>query len=444
MRTLVEGFDPDQVALAGLLAREGRRVTLVGAEGATPAAREVAALGVTVSERTTLGTLAAGFDEAFPDVWTPEVAPGVAALRAAGCRIRSLADLVLERAPAPTVGVTGTAGKTTTAAFAVGLLRRCGLDVRASTTARAGNLWPTTELLAPGGGTTVLELTSSHLCFTARSPSVAVVTSFWPDHLELHGSLGAYRAAKEAIVRHQAPADTVVANADDAEAVRIAEASPARQLRFSARAEVALGAHLRAGAVVLRDEDGDHAVALPGGLDLPRTQAVLAAAATAVALGVRPTRLDGLRPPHFRATVVGRAGRVELVDDAMAATPAKTEATLGGRPDRSVVLVAGGELAIAGRAVHASDEEEALLRSACREVERAAREVVLFGPAADRIEPLLRAVPVRRASSVARAIADAAAHLHGLEALVVSPMFPLAQPVRESVAPALGELVDAE
>ena len=72
-----------------------------------------------------------------------------------------------------------------------------------SKTARAGNLWPTAELLRPrSDGLLVMELTSSHLCFTSRSPAVAVITCFWPDHLELHGSLERYRAAKETIVRH--------------------------------------------------------------------------------------------------------------------------------------------------------------------------------------------------------------------------------------------------
>jgi UDP-N-acetylmuramoylalanine--D-glutamate ligase len=111
---------------------------------------------------------------------------------------------VLERSPVPTIGVTGTAGKTTTVAFLAYLLRTAGSTVHTGTTARAGNLWPTAELLPPpADGVVLMELTSSHLCFTTHSPTIAVITCFWPDHLELHGSLERYRAAKEAIVRHQ-------------------------------------------------------------------------------------------------------------------------------------------------------------------------------------------------------------------------------------------------
>ena len=70
----------------------------------------------------------------------------------------------------------------------------------------------------------MVELTSSHLCFAAHSPSVATVACFWPDHLELHGSLDRYRAAKEAIVRGQRADDVVVANEDDDGAMAIAYA----------------------------------------------------------------------------------------------------------------------------------------------------------------------------------------------------------------------------
>ena len=89
-----------------------------------------------------------------------------------------------------------------------------GIDVAVSRGARAGNLWPTGDLLdrlrrrtrqrslAPRP-VLLLELTSSHLAFMSHSPDLAAVISFWPDHLELHGDLARYRSAKETIVRHQ-------------------------------------------------------------------------------------------------------------------------------------------------------------------------------------------------------------------------------------------------
>src|SRR5688500_6548125 len=135
--TLVEGFDPDAVALARLLAEEGREVTIAAPGAATAEANALEALGVRVREHADLDHDPGEHDEAFLDVWTPEVAPRVGRLRASGCRVRCLGDLVLERASIPTIGITGTAGKTTTAALLVQLLRLAAVEAHASTTARA-------------------------------------------------------------------------------------------------------------------------------------------------------------------------------------------------------------------------------------------------------------------------------------------------------------------
>ena len=440
--TLVEGFEPDAIALAALLAREGRAVTIAGPNAAPPPVRALRELGVEVREHADLDADTGEHDEAFLDVWTPEVAPRVVQLRAAGCRVRCLADLVLERARVPTIGITGTAGKTTAAIFAAALLRGTGTTVHASTTARAGNLWPSAELLAPvDDGIAVLELTSSHLCFATTSPTIASVTSFWPDHLELHGSLARYRAAKEAIVLGQSETGSVVVNADDPEAVAIGSLSPGRAFAFSATKEVARGAFRRGSGVVLRDGEHESTIPLPAGLDDPRLAALLGAAAVTLAAGRWPTTLGPLPRPPFRAAVVGRRGSTELVDDGLAATPAKTAAALRERAAGSVVLVAGGLLEVDGLEVHATVAENELLHRACDEVRRAARLVILFGPAAERLANVLGPHRVRLTSSLDEAISSAARVLRDDDAaLVVSPMFPLPQPDRERIASRLEEL----
>jgi UDP-N-acetylmuramoylalanine--D-glutamate ligase len=440
-RVLVEGFDRDAVVLARTFAREGRRVTLAGVGDASQQGLELRAAGVVVRARASLDTEPGNYDEAFLDVWTPEVAPRVALLRESGCVVRCLADLVLERSPVPTIGVTGTAGKTTTAAFLAYLLRSAGVTVHTSTTARAANLWPTAELVpAPSDGVVVMELTSSHLCFTTRSPTIAVITCFWPDHLELHGSLERYRAAKEAIVRRQGPRDVVVVNEDDADAAAIASISPGHRFGFSAAGEVDRGAFLHRRTMVLRDGEGDRSFKLPPRLDPPRLQALLAAAATALAAGALPEKLPTPVAPPYRATRVGVLGDTELIDDGMAATPAKTASALHEYPDESVVLVAGGELESAGLPVHASREEQALLEDACAEARRVARLVVLFGPAAQRLAPFFDRRRTVRAANLDEAIVLASSYAEGARVLVVSPMFPLPLADRERIAPALEAL----
>ena len=443
--TLVEGFEPDSAALTRLLAREGRRVTLAGIGPASQQALALRTAGIEVRGNAMLDSTPGNHDEAFLDVWTPEIAPRVRLLRESGCVTRCLGDLVLERSTVPTIGVTGTAGKTTTAAFLMYFLRKAGVTVHASTTARAANLWPTAELLSQAtDGVVLMELTSSHLCFTTRSPNIAVITCFWPDHLELHGSFKRYRAAKSAIVRRQSPEDAVVVNEDDAGAAAIADLSPGRRYGFSATDEVAVGAFAHGKEVVLRDAAGDRTFRLPRTLDGPRVQALLGAAAGALAAGALPKQLRPPDVPPHRAARVGRLGTTELIDDGMAATPSKTASTLDERPDGSVILVAGGELEHAGLEVHASPEEELLLERACAEARRAARLVVLFGPAATRLAPFFDKERTIRAASLDAAIRLASDRAAGADVLVVSPMFPLPLADRERIAPALAAVADRE
>ena len=144
---LVEGFDADAIALARLLAGEGNAVRIAGPEPEPDEARELRELAIDVQGGVDLDAAPGEPEIAYLDVWTPEVAPRVGLLRARGARISCLGDLVLERWAGPSIGITGTAGKTTTTALSAAILREAGIDIAVSKGARAGNLWPTADLL---------------------------------------------------------------------------------------------------------------------------------------------------------------------------------------------------------------------------------------------------------------------------------------------------------
>lgn len=429
-------------------------VRLAAAGPAPPEAlgRAAAPHRVSVEPHTDLDLDPGPADLAYLDVWTPDVAPRVQRLRARGTRVTSLGDLVLERAEGLTVGVTGTAGKTTATSIAVHVLRAAGIAADASTTGRLGNLWPTAELLdrPDPGRLLVLELTSSHLAFMRESPRIAAITCFWPDHLELHGSLGAYRVAKEVIVRGQRPGDTVVVNADDPASRAFAEITPADLVEVSLEHPVERGAFMRDGNVLLRWDGAETTVGpaarLPAGaaqrLDL------LVALATAVAAGAPTGALQDVLaqvelPAHRSRALGGHAAArtpggsgSAVIDDGMAATPSKAAATLAAYPDRSVVLIAGGLDDLGAGPVHAAPEEQELLARACDEVARSVLLAVLFGPAAERLEPLLteRGAPLVRAAGFEEAVALALSRREGAVALVFSPMFPVGVTDRERFA----------
>ncbi len=433
---LVEGFDSDALALGRFLAAEGHPVRIAGSGAAPPEERALVELGIAVEAHADLDRDPGAADIAYLDVWTPEVAPRVARLRAQGSRVSCLGDLLLERWRGPTIGITGTAGKTSTTALVAAFLGASGIETAVSAGARAGNLWPTADLVGrleagDAGGTLLLELTSSHLAFMSTSPGLAAVVSFWPDHLELHGGLDGYRAAKETIVRYQGAGDLLVFNADDASA-SFARAAPGGLVAFSRRAPVERGAYLEPdGGLAL--VDGGETTLLGALPDVaPHPANIVAAAAIARAAGADPQAVawgiaDASAPLPYRAAPAGTVGGVAVIDDGMAATPGKAAAALAAHPDRSVVLIAGGLLELGAGPVHAMPEERALLAAALDEAARAARLVVLFGPAADRLEPMLqeRGVRTLRAEGLDEAVRIAATNLDGAAAWLFSPIFPI-------------------
>ena len=137
---------------------------------------------------------------------------------------RALADLKQDRGYAPKVlAITGTNGKTTTTAMAAMLVARTGRRV-----AMAGNIGPTmlqtlADALDAARGDTaesplpevwVLELSSFQLDdVKGFEPSAATVLNITQDHLDWHGSMAAYTAAKARVFGRDA---RMVVNRDDA------------------------------------------------------------------------------------------------------------------------------------------------------------------------------------------------------------------------------------
>jgi UDP-N-acetylmuramoylalanine--D-glutamate ligase len=109
------------------------------------------------------------------------------------------------------VGVTGSAGKSTTSAMIDHALRACGVEsvlggnIGGSLLDRAVKLGPKCVV--------VMELSSAMLHwlgFEKWSPRVAVVTNLQPNHLDWHGDLDHYRASKVQILEHQRSWDAAV------------------------------------------------------------------------------------------------------------------------------------------------------------------------------------------------------------------------------------------
>ncbi|MDQ4082482.1 MAG: UDP-N-acetylmuramoyl-L-alanine--D-glutamate ligase [Actinomycetota bacterium] len=149
-----------------------------------------------------------GVDLVVKSPGIPSEAPLVAAARERGLRVWSEVELGSRLLESPIVGVTGTNGKTTTSELLGAIFRAAGHSV-----AVAGNVGaPLTGLDGLGAESWVVcELSSFQLEDTETlRPRVGVLLNVEPDHLDRHGSLEAYRAAKLKLFANQGAEDVAV------------------------------------------------------------------------------------------------------------------------------------------------------------------------------------------------------------------------------------------
>ena len=300
--------------------------------------------------------------------------PWLALARAAGVPVETEMTLFFRACPGPILGVTGTKGKTTTALLLGAMLRE-----RFPDTVVAGNMRVSAlAALDRIGATTpvVLELSSfqlERLGAAGLSPRYALITNLSPDHLNWHGSMEAYAAAKRQIYWHQSAAGVVALNgADDASVAYFPPpAHGGRLIRVCAGPEWSRAACRYppppappAATVMLRDErviwdDPSGAfgppsppggeplfsrdeVRLPGAHNL--ANAMMAAALArgfGVDAGSLRAALRGSGVVEHRLELVRELDGVRYVNDTTATNPAAALAALETVPP-PVVLIAGG------------------------------------------------------------------------------------------------------
>ena len=156
----------------------------------------------------------------------PKPHPAAAAAKALGVPIVGDVELLLRALPQGAsarriVAITGTNGKSTTTALIGHILTNAGVAVEVG-----GNLGrPALDFNDPGpGGVIVLELSSYQLEITpSLAPDVAVWLNLSPDHIELHGNLAGYIAAKRRMFTKQSSTALAVVGVDDAPSESVAE-----------------------------------------------------------------------------------------------------------------------------------------------------------------------------------------------------------------------------
>jgi len=244
----------------------------------------------------------------------------------------------------------------------------------------------------------VVEVSSFQLETVDRlRPSIATWLNLTPDHLDRHGSLEAYGAAKQRLFERQTEEDWAILNADDREVSgrRTGAGQPAE---FSVERPVDEGAFHEDGWLVLARRGGRERlmpradVRLPGPHNLAN---VLAALATVLPLEPSPALLRGVLREYagleHRLEPAGELHGVRFVNDSKATNTDSLRVALQSFPGR-VVLIAGGR------------DKGQDFRPLADLVRRHVRRLVLIGEGAERMSRAWADVPQERAASLADAV----------------------------------------
>lgn len=310
--------------------------------------------------------------------------------RLRGVRLTNDSQLFLETRPATTIGVTGSAGKTTTTALVGRMIEKAfeGTQRRVWVGGNIGNPLLTDLAAIKPDDLVVMELSSFQLELMTVSPPIAAILNVTPNHLDRHRTMEAYTAAKARILAFQSQGDSAVLGRDDPGAWGLRTQVRGRLLSYGVEPpDEGDGTYLERDAIRLRIDGGDHLMVRRGTITLRgehNLMNVLAACALAGAIGLPQEAVEaGVRGfeglPH-RLEFVRRVNGVDWYNDSIATAPERAMAAIRAF-EEPIVLLAGGR------------DKDLDWRGLTHLIRRRVDHLVLFGEAAGLIAVALEVEP---------------------------------------------------
>lgn len=272
--------------------------------------------------------------------------PELVAARKEGRVITSDLEMFFDLCPCPIIGVTGSDGKTTTTTLIAEMLRAEGKTVHLG-----GNigkaLFPEIETVSPEDYA-VVELSSFQLISLRRSPDIAVVTNVSPNHLDIHGTMKAYVAAKRNILLHQNAFGKAVLNADNDLARKYAPDVRGSVCTFSRQVNVYRGAWEDQYGTLWYSENGSQTrlmraeeIRIPGTHNVQNYLAAITAVWGLVSLDTIRKVAHEFAGVEHRIEFVRELDGVRWYNDSIATSPSRTIAGLLSF-DQQIIVIAGG------------------------------------------------------------------------------------------------------
>jgi UDP-N-acetylmuramoylalanine--D-glutamate ligase len=345
-------------------------------------------------------------------------------------------QIFMEVAPCKTIGITGSAGKTTTTTL-VGEMAKRNAECRSQNAENSAFRIPPSAFIGGNIGDplinyvddmtaddlAILEISSFQLEQMTISPNIAAILNITPNHLDRHGTMEAYTNAKARILEFQAEKDTAILGHDDKGAWNLRNQVKGKLLTFSLHdLDKGLnGAYLHDGLLNLRDGNaylpllmrekiqlrGDHNVAN-----------VLAAFTIGHAAGFKLDDMleavEDFRGVPHRLELVRELNGVRWYNDSIATAPERSMAAIHAF-DEPIVLMLGG------RDKNLPWDEIAQL------IHKRVDHVVVFGEAAELIQKAVstvgaaRSVDLHRVNDLKEAILKAAEVATAGDIVLLSP-----------------------
>lgn len=277
----------------------------------------------------------------------PRDLPLLCAAARRGVPVYGPVGIFLDRCPAPVVGISGSAGKTTTTTLVGEILRADGREPVVGGNIGEGLLARLPEL--ERGSTVVAEISHTQLLRARRSPRCAALLNVTPNHLDQF-SWREYVRLKRRLVCRQEPSDTAVLPWDEPNAAGTASDTPARKVWFGVDGSPPAGEAAWLDAGNLRARVGGRArdilpadeLLIPGEHNIRNALAAIAlSACLGVSDAVIAETLRRFRGVAHRLETIAEIDGVRYINDSIATAPERTLAgvrAVGG----PLVLLLGG------------------------------------------------------------------------------------------------------
>ena len=283
---------------------------------------------------------------------TPGIKPFIPEIKEAvskGVILTSEIELLVKLAPCKIIGITGSAGKTTTTTLVSELLKNTSYKVFVG-----GNIgMPLFDKLdeIKKDDIIVLELSSFQLMTMKDSPNISVITNIYEDHLDYHTDMNEYVDAKTNIFTHQKQDDVCIFWSEDEKLEyfkKVAKENNCESsIRYFSNDKIKNGVYVKDGKIIIDINDKVEEVIevdkvyIKGPKNMLNICAAICAVIDFVSVEDIRKTLTEFKGVEHRLEYVDTKNGVKYYNDSISTTPGKAMAALSSF-DEKIILIAGG------------------------------------------------------------------------------------------------------